>query len=86
MLLVAAGLLIRSLVRVLDVNMGFDATRASGPDPRRPRQPLRLTQQEVTYIDEVLRLVRAVPGVEAAGITDALPLGRNRTWGARARA
>ena len=25
------------------------------------------------------------PGVEAAGITDALPLGRNRTWGARAK-
>src|SRR4029079_1682241 len=24
-------------------------------------------------------------GVESAGITDALPLGRNRTWGARAK-
>jgi len=33
----------------------------------------------------VLRRVREIPGVEAAGITDALPLGRNRTWGSRAK-
>ena len=32
-----------------------------------------------------LRRVRAIPGVEGAGITDALPLGKNRTWGARAK-
>ena len=83
-LLVAAGLLIRSLVRVLDVDMGFDAAHASAirvdPDSR-----YATPEQQVTYIDEVLRLVRTVPGVEAAGITDALPLGRNRTWGARAK-
>ena len=30
-------------------------------------------------------LVRAIPGVETVSITDALPLGRNRTWGARAK-
>jgi len=35
--------------------------------------------------DEVLRRVKAVPGVQSAGITDALPLGRNRTWGAPAK-
>jgi predicted permease len=29
--------------------------------------------------------VKEIPGVEAAGITDAVPLGRNRTWGARAK-
>lgn len=33
----------------------------------------------------MLRRVKAIPGVEAAGITDALPLGRNRTWGTRAK-
>jgi predicted permease len=33
----------------------------------------------------VLRRVKEIPGVESAGITDALPLGRNRTWGARAK-
>jgi predicted permease len=33
----------------------------------------------------VLRRVRALHGVQAAGITDALPLGKNRTWGIRAK-
>ena len=83
-LLVGAGLLIRSLVRVLDVEMGFEPAQAAAirvdPD-RRYATP----EQQITYIDEALRRVRAVPGVEAAGMTDALPLGRNRTWGVRAK-
>jgi len=77
-------LLIRSLVRVLDVEMGFDPahTAAIRVDPdRRYATP----EQQVAYIDEVLRLAKAVPGVEAAGLTDVLPLGRNRTWGGRAK-
>jgi predicted permease len=42
-------------------------------------------ERQDAYIDDVLRRVRAIPGVEAAGITDAVPLGRNRTWGVRAK-
>jgi predicted permease len=83
-LLVGAGLLIRSLIRVLDVDMGFQAARAAtirvDPDSR-----YATPGQRVTYLDEVLRRVKELPGVEAAAITDALPLGRNRTWGARAK-
>ena len=83
-LLVGAGLLIRSLVRVLDVDMGFEASRAAtirvDPDSRYSTR-----EQRTAYFDEVVRRVRAIPGVESAGITDALPLGRNRTWGARAK-
>ena len=83
-LLVAAGLLIRSLVHVLEVDMGFDASRAAtirvDPDSR-----YETPEQRNAYFDDVLRRVKAIPGVESAGITDALPLGRNRTWGARAK-
>ena len=83
-LLVGAGLLIRSLVRVLDVNMGFEPARAAtirvDPDSR-----YATPEQRDSYVDEVLRRVKEIQGVEAAGITDALPLGRNRTWGARAK-
>jgi predicted permease len=83
-LLVGAGLLIRSLIRVLDVNMGFEPGRAAAirvdPDSR-----YRTTEQRHAYFDEVFRRVREMPGVESAGITDALPLGRNRSWGARAK-
>jgi predicted permease len=83
-LLVGAGLLIRSLIRVLDVDMGFDPARAAtirvDPDSRYATR-----EQRDVYIDEVLRRVKEIPAVEAAGITDGLPLGRNRTWGARAK-
>ena len=83
-LVVGAGLLIRSLIHVLDVDMGFQPARAVtirvDPDSR-----YSTTARRVTYFDEVLRKVKEIPGVEAAGITDALPLGRNRTWGARAK-
>jgi predicted permease len=83
-LLVGAGLLIRSLIRVLDVDMGFQPARAVtirvDPDSRYATR-----EQRTAYFDDVLRRVREMPGVESAGITDALPLGRNRTWGARAK-
>jgi predicted permease len=83
-LLVGAGLLIRSLIHVLDVDMGFQPARAAtirvDPDTRYTTQ-----DQRNAYFDEVLRRVKAIPGVDGAGITDALPLGRNRTWGARAK-
>jgi predicted permease len=83
-LLVGAGLLIRSLIRVLDVDMGFQPSRAMtirvDPDSR-----YETREQRNAYFDEVLRRVRDIPGVDSAGITDALPLGRNRTWGAPAK-
>ncbi|HYL77402.1 MAG TPA: ABC transporter permease [Bryobacteraceae bacterium] len=83
-LLVGAGLLIRSFLRVLDVNLGFrpERTAAVRVDPERKY----VTQaQQNAYFDEVLHRVKAVPGIEAAGLTDALPLGRNRSWGAPAK-
>ena len=83
-LLVGAGLLIRSLLRVLEVDMGFQPARAAtirvDPDSRYATR-----EQRSAYFDEVLRRVKEMPGVEAVAITDALPLGRNRTWGAPAK-
>ena len=83
-LLVGAGLLIRSFVSVLDVNLGF---RPAGAATVRvdPDGSYSTPAQQIAYFDEVLRRVREIPGVGSAGITDALPLGRNRTWGSRAK-
>jgi predicted permease len=83
-LLVGAGLLLRSFIRVLDVDLGF---RPSGAITIRvdPDSSYDTQEKRNAYLDEVLRRVRAIPGVESAGITDALPLGKNRTWGARAK-
>jgi predicted permease len=83
-LLVAAGLLIRSFLRVLDVNLGFSPERSASVrvDPGRR---FKSAAEGYAYYDELLRRVRDVPGVDAAGLTDALPLGRNRSWGAGAK-
>lgn len=83
-LLVGAGLLIRSFLRVLDVNLGFRPENAAtvrvDPDASYSTQP-----QQNAYFDDVLRRVRAIPGITAAGLTDNLPLGRNRSWGTPAK-
>jgi predicted permease len=84
MLMVGTGLLIRSFVRVLDVNLGFQPERASSIRID-PTGGFDTAAKWNSYFDEVLRRVRNLPGVEAAGITDCLPLGRNRTWGVGAK-
>ncbi len=83
-LLVGAGLLIRSFLRVLDVNLGFQPERAIAVRVD-PSQQYTKQEQVNAYFDEVLRRARDIPGVAAAGLTDALPLGRNRSWGAPAK-
>ncbi|MBZ5592863.1 MAG: ABC transporter permease [Acidobacteriia bacterium] len=83
-LLVGAGLLIRSFLHVLDVNLGFRPERAAAVRVD-PSQQYSTQAQQNAYFDEVLRRVKDVPGIEAAGLTDALPLGRNRSWGAAAK-
>src|SRR5205823_4843244 len=56
------------------------ATVRVDPDAR-----YRSQAEQNAYFDDVLRRVRSIPRVDAAGLTDALPLGRNRTWGAGAK-
>ena len=80
MLLAGAGLLLRSFTRVLDVDLGFQPESAVAiridPDARYATQDHRNA-----YFDDTLQRIRALPGVDAAGLTDTLPLGRNRSWG-----
>jgi predicted permease len=82
-LLVGAGLLLRSFLRVLDVDLGFEPSRAAAIS--------------VDYVDggsadkraavwlEIVRRIAMIPGAEAVGITDNLPMSRNRSWGIRAK-
>jgi predicted permease len=79
-LLVGAGLLVRSFLRVLDVNLGFQPERAAA---LRIDPSFRISNfaQQNSFIDEVLQGARSVPGIVEAGITDALPLREDRAWG-----
>jgi putative ABC transport system permease protein len=84
MLLVGAGLLVRSFVRVLDVDLGFqpEHTAVLRVDPSflistLPRQD--------AFMDELLQRARSVPGVRAAGVVDILPFAGDRSWQVSAR-
>jgi putative ABC transport system permease protein len=76
MLLIGTGLLGRSLLRLLTSNLGFRPSQAHVMtlklDDAGPNAGVRL--------EDALRKVRETPGVVAAGLTDALPLDRNRSW------
>lgn len=84
LLLVGSGLLLRSFLHVLDVNLGFEAERVytlrvdSGPN-------LDTAEKFFAYIKQLVLASREVPGVEAASITDAVPLDSTRAWSVRAQ-
>jgi predicted permease len=84
-LLVSAGLLLRSFVKVLDVDLGFQPDRAASLqieyDDSAPTNDGRLAKRGEIF-QQIITRVSAIPGVEAAGICDFLPLGPNRSWDA----
>ncbi len=75
-LLVGSGLLIRSFVRVLDVDPGFDAhgvltTAISLPGSRFPRQ------QKIEFYHRLFARLSALPGVQSVSAGFPLPLSGN---------
>lgn len=82
-LLVGAGLLLRSFLRVLDVDLGFEPSRAAAITVDDAGGST--SDQRAAIWEEVVRRASMIPGVEAAGITDNLPMSRNRSWGIKAK-
>jgi hypothetical protein len=82
-LLVGAGLLLRSFLRILDVDLGFEPSRAASISVDY-HDAGDAAKRSVIW-QEVLRRVKAIPGVETAGITDNLPMSRNRSFDIRAK-
>jgi predicted permease len=82
-LLVGAGLLLRSFLRVLDVDLGFEPSRAAAitVDDSAGNTP----ETRAAIWQEVVHRASMIPGVEMAGITDNLPMSRNRSWGIKAK-
>ncbi len=74
MLLIGAGLLIRSLWMLRHVNPGFDPDHVVTMQLSVPSTKFAKPQQQSTFFETVLRRVRALPGVRSAGVIDALPL------------
>lgn len=81
-LLVFGGLVVRSFQEVMEVDLGFEPEHAIGWQLASSRDFDTLPAINA-FFDEIAANVQAVPGVEAVGMVDALPLGTNRTWGTR---
>ena len=76
-LLVGAGLLMRSFVRVLHVNPGFDPGPVLAGEIALPEKKYPKPEQMEAFYDEVLRNLRSHPGVKVASAIWPMPLSGN---------
>lgn len=78
-LAISAGLMVRSFLNLLKVDLGFESENliAVRIDPVIDDG----WEAYVNYLEATLDRVRALPGVEAAGLTDCVPVERDRGWG-----
>lgn len=73
-LLMAAGLMIRSFERLNGVNPGFDPHNVLTANIAVSLKQFSSAAEEIRFFDQVLEKVRALPGVESAGAVDNIPL------------
>lgn len=73
-LLVSAGLLFRSMERLLQVEPGFDADQRLTMQIRASGMRYAEADDARRYFDDVLEAIQRVPGVATAGLTSQLPL------------
>ncbi len=73
-LLIGAGLLIHSFVRLRMVSPGFEAKSTLTAQTFLPPTVYPQPAQRIAFYNDALRNLRAIPGVVAAGISTALPV------------
>ena len=74
-LLIGAGLMLKSFTRLLSVNPGFDPNNVVAMDMALPQTKYANDQQVNAFYQKTLEHVRGVPGVQFVGVTSNLPLG-----------
>ena len=75
MLLVSAGLLMRSFISLLKTDPGFNPDRVMTMNLVLPEAKYREASQKATFYSELSKRVEALPGVESAAFVNYLPLG-----------
>lgn len=81
-LLAAAGLMANTLARLYSVDLGFQPENLLTMRITLPGYKYRSSPQKVTFFDQTLQRVRALPGVRSAALIDALPFS-GAQWGTR---
>jgi putative ABC transport system permease protein len=77
MLLVSAGLLIRSFDKLLNVNLGFKPEQLLTLEYRLPRTKYREPQAQWNFHRQVVERIQEVPGVQSASLVRGLPFSGN---------
>jgi putative ABC transport system permease protein len=77
MLLIGAGLLIRTLWMLRNVDPGLDPHNVLALTPSIPATAYPQPAQEIAFYRQALEKVDAIPGVMSAGAIDSLPLSGN---------
>jgi len=73
-LLIGAGLLVRSFAGLMRVDAGFDPQNVLSMSVSLPTVKYADAQKQIAFFDDVLRRVSSLPGVRAAATSAALPL------------
>jgi len=74
LLLIGAGLLVRSFSKLLSVDPGFDPRNVLTMNVSLPAVKYAEAEKQIAFFDELLRRVAALPGTQSAAISAALPL------------
>ena len=73
-LLVAAGLLLRTFDRVLSVPLGFDSQNVVTAMVALPYSRYPDSTRQRTFFSELISRIESAPGVDAVGLTSSLPI------------
>jgi putative ABC transport system permease protein len=73
-LLIGAGLMGKSFLRMLDVGLGFQPENVLTVDLNLSRTKYTRNEQVTAFYDELLKRIQTLPGVQAAGAVEFLPL------------
>jgi predicted permease len=73
-LLVGAGLMVKSLMRLNGVSLGFDPDNVVAMRMTLPERRYATADARLQFFEELERQVASMPGVEAIGFTNNLPL------------
>jgi putative ABC transport system permease protein len=76
-LLVGAGLLIRSFYQLQQVNPGFSYDSLLSFSVSLPQKKYETDEQQINFFRQALQNIQALPGVKDVGMASGLPLGNN---------
>ena len=79
-LLVAAGLMIKSFARLVNIDPGFNPDNLLTIKLNLPESRYSGREQQAVFYEQLLERIKALPDVDSVGATSRLPLGGGDSW------